>query len=1474
MNIRPFVLVLIGLLFFSSISFAAVTVYVNGSTNACGGTATSFNNIQEAINYISRNTTNNGTSLNSIIVCANRSAAAGAPVVHEENVRINLTGISENLTISGNESGTASPVYGGVIINATNRSLPIFNISGGNVVISNFTFVGSAGSIDDGTTNMVLLGPILAGNISGPRIENISIENNTFINITNRTAAITITANLTTIFNNSIGSNVYGVKVGIVVGAGGVLPNFITIKNNTILGNYTTPTYGGGGLLVNSAGIHVNSDATNLNITNNVISNFTYGVYVDRTQTTQVTINTGTLITGVAGSATGPAGSSPNRIFNNTFGVFINGSTGAIVRNNNLYNNTYGVVLESANDTQVIENQISDGSIGTSAMSTGIAVSGLRANITSNNITNATQAGIFVNNFPTLPNPILLNISISGGNIYSYQGTAPMGISIGSRTGDSQGNPLTTAASTLGVNITALNITGNSSKSGSYGIQDHQNLSGGLIIRLVNISFFERAYSRQAANITTTAAMQFITLDTVKFFNNTYGAYLDDMALHSVTAVKDLARLDINSSTIFNNTQAGITIRGFAVSAGGVRLVSNTIYDNTYGIHLANTSNISMSLNILNNHTAQTLGYNAYLYLVNGSNMTNNSFLRSKHDNLYLEQSTNNDISGNNFTNATNGINFNRSSTSTFSSNNITNIVSNGLLLVNGSVLTFSGGNSIHLINPNQSSEVEIRLENSSNLTTFAASVWFNITTSNLIFALNYTNNVSIKVVNLSSNNIIQTNVTKVGGGLTTNGTVLRTLNSNQGVRGFFFGLNISATTGNGVVSPVFYFNATDEGYIHGLSNPSSRIAATTTGQNWTVPGQGTTTGGFGRDVNAQTLYIERATSTGYYAPIAFASPVWINTSSTGCGLVTGASFILIQDAVNFLSASNSSASFSGSTAKGPHVIIVCRNATAGHNESVRLNLTSLTNNITLTGNESGVLLLANDPTLPTLNVSGGNVAIVNFSFQGPTGTNSNIGAVLAGNYSLAQSENISIENNTFRDPRVGVTVVSNNSRIFGNTFSLNVTAGVVFRGDASGTAVALGAVIGNNFTGNASSIPGRNERSAGIWLEADARLINISNNKITNYTYGIYQNASKTTNSTGNLISGVTMTQAAPNTIYNNTYGILLNLTIGTTIRNNLIVNNTHGVVLENSNFTEIMQNDLNITSVSGGLSAIYLSGVWNNATSNNITVNDTTAAFAGIEVNNIPSAGASASYLNTTITGGKIISINGSGSTTYRAIGIGAAATGVSGVETNGVNITQINLTGPKQTNSLNVRGISFASSSVGVFIDRINVTGFGPAITSPATITSQNDNQSVYINNSYLFDNMYGFHMTGVSGEAFNIDVNNSKIYNNSEAGIFLGQLPVTRTGGFLAYNNQIYSNLYGIRLNQTSNLSILNNNFENNTFISTGGYGIYMDTINNTALGNNSFHMSRTNDLQLVTSRDNLIFDNNFSNITSGATAAVL
>lgn len=848
---KSILIALLMVLVFAGTSFAA-TVWVNSTTTGCGPAGgTSFNTIQIAIGYLAQapgaaNATT-GANYTTIVVCKNGSGG------HFENVLVNLTNMN-NLSIVGNESSSTATgtVSGGVSIRAFDSTLPIFNITGSNVVLANFTFVGNAG-----TANSV--GAILAGNLTLSSVENVTIENSTFLNLS---TAITVIANSTVIRNNIFGTDAGGRKLGNVsaairLGGSDALSNSVQmsiIRNNSFIGNSTG--YGSGD--VRSIGILVRNGSFLINITNNTIQNYTFGIRVDASDTSSTVAGRLNLITGNPATS----GYGQNIIYNNTYGVWINRTlTGAIVRDNHIFNNTYGLVFENASFSQIISNNFT----GAATSLTGIYVSGMNNNLTGNNITNYTAAGICISNSPavfdvTAQSLALMNITITGGNIRSLAGSAPYGIDAAC---SASGRPLGVASGTTGINIFSVNITGNlsgySSVPSSRGIS--VDASYAVNISFVNVSGFYLGYYSNFGSIGGSSLLddnRSYYLVNVRFFNNTFGIYDD-----STTAYL-LANLDINDSQFFNNSEAGILISNQPAGQNATTIYNLTAYNNKFGVYLNATTNATISSSRFLNQTMAANGFGVYLDKTNLSRVVNNTFNANDVTGLYLSESVNNAVSDNNFTNSSVAINFVNSTTTVFANNNITNVSRFGILM-NTSTLTFSGDNALFL-NWSVSAQRDLGIQN-SNFSTYASTVQYNITSQNLIFAMNFTYNVSVKVANLTENNI-DTNVSTVGVP-TFNGTVLGPLNDNAGRRQFLFALNITTLGTNAVASPVFYFNVTTA-YLDLVGAPTLNIVSSTTGQNWTPRNA------FLDFPTTNALALERYSITsGYFAPATYviASP-------------------------------------------------------------------------------------------------------------------------------------------------------------------------------------------------------------------------------------------------------------------------------------------------------------------------------------------------------------------------------------------------------------------------------------------------------------------------------------------------------------------------------------------------------------------------------------------------------------------------
>ena len=270
--------------------------------------------------YIFNNSINvSGTnSNNGIMIHSSGSTVVLNNTIYTHGSGITNTGIrlfvdSHNVNITGNAVFPGgSTGYG--------SGIRLDNISSGSTIKNNsITTRGSA------TNNH--------GIFLGDYIFNTTIMDN-WITVNGTTSSHGIyllnDVNNNTIVNNTIILNVSGTSHGIAVY--GAVSTTRNMSNNIIQNNNITTR-----MRNNSFGIVI-TGAPNTSIGRNLISNFSYGIFINKSDNNTIFNNT---------------------IFNNTdYGIFVNGSNNTVT-NNTLSNNNVGIQLNRSFNTTLLNNTVS-----------------------------------------------------------------------------------------------------------------------------------------------------------------------------------------------------------------------------------------------------------------------------------------------------------------------------------------------------------------------------------------------------------------------------------------------------------------------------------------------------------------------------------------------------------------------------------------------------------------------------------------------------------------------------------------------------------------------------------------------------------------------------------------------------------------------------------------------------------------------------------------------------------------------------------------------------------------------------------------------------------------------------------------------------------------------------------------------------------------------------------------------------------
>jgi len=655
-----------------------------------------------------------------------------------------------------------------------------------------------------------------------PNADNTTIRNNTITNVTG--AGIYSRGTNTTIMNNTVFNNSVGINV---------LGNFSNITNNTVYNNTVAGISVSGPAAVsnivsgnavyfhqrytsNSAsGILVNyTNALNHIINNILIYNNTYGIYLNRANYTNVSVN-------FIYNSTGNDGYSGY----NGRGVFLYFSNNNTIQDVNItqsYRDGLYLLSSSNNNITLVRtyNQV----VG----------SGVYIDTSSSNLFNMTASysnddeGFSLtastassSNSNTFVNSTAYLNTLNGFKVYANSGTS--------------------------VNSTIFNSS--FYNNSNAGISIIGASASGVSFNVLNQSF---VFNNTLYGVYTEVQSNGGTFENSSVYNNSYGIYLNrtnntiirNMSIYNNT--NDNGQLyfywssfnNLSSSTILGNDTLDYGISMHDASVGNRFTNVNVSRFDVAGYNV-NVSGVISAANveILNVGTLFSLG-TAFSRLTNGGN---GGFVNLSNLTIYNVKNGINATSSANYVALLSNVLYNCSSTdgacvnlnygsaesnSVLLGNNISNtsgnafrlslqgssfannVIDNATIALNITAynLTFSGNN---IINNTPAAGYEIYITGGANLSTST----YNITTANMSFGLNRTSNVWIRSVNLSvaGLGINDTNhgISIPGGtpdGLAVGAAgIIRMYNNN------WAGLNVTNTTGDGAtVSPIFYYNSTD----------------------------------------------------------------------------------------------------------------------------------------------------------------------------------------------------------------------------------------------------------------------------------------------------------------------------------------------------------------------------------------------------------------------------------------------------------------------------------------------------------------------------------------------------------------------------------------------------------------------------------------------------------------------------------------
>ena len=1149
-------------------SASAETYYVNGSCSfPCEGSGweSGYKTIQEGIGD----------------VCAGDTLLVSADT-YNENVDVNL---SVNLVGAG---------VGVTIVNASNSSDHVFNVTKNWVNISGFTVTGATANTKAG---------IYLSNSNYSKIENVNASNNNW--------GIDLwSSSNNTIANNTASSNNYGIRL-------------TSSGNNIITDNNASSN--------DANGIWLEDSSNNNTIANNTASGNNWGIGLWSSSNNTVANN--------------------NASSNNYDGIVLDSSNGSTIADNTAWNNTrYGIVLSSSSDNNLTANNMSSNTynfyvnggsisdfvqtIDTSNTVDGKAIyyikdvnsgvynlslnpePGFFACINCNNVTvkdlTLTKNGqgvLFVNT----ANSSVLNVtgsnneygiyleSSSNNTIYNnyFNNTANFyfgGTSTNDWNTTNTSGPNIIDGPYIGGNFWAYpNGTGFSevcTDADGDGICDsNYTLASGnvdclpLTYRIRNLNTNLKYPTIQAAVDAASAG------DTISVPPGTYTENVDinvSVTLVGAGVGVTIVNASNPSDHVFNVSNAssvnisGFTVRGATIDSAGIYL-NNSNYSNISNVNASNNVN-GIALESSNNNT-----------------ITNNNASNNGKAGISLFSSSNNTITNNN----ANGPNQNYGIRIVSSSNNnITDNTASGNDF-DGIALDSSSDNTIANNTVNSSNGRGILLESSSNNTIAnntvnenSDGIYLNISSDyNTVRNNTLNDNTGLReqpeppntaiTVEDSSHNIIEDN-TASGNNLSigiwgiaivsTNNTVRdNVLNDNQ------FGIILMGTKSNTVSSNIVSNNIV--GIF--LDNVNYTVVEDNNASNNTgseePPSCGIMAAGHHNVIRGNEL------------------------KNNGEGITVGDQNHTLM--VNYTIADNLVQNNSDS---GIAVVNLSNGTISGNNVSLNgngislragsFNVTVLNNNVS-NNNDCGIVLDSSSN-----NTVSGNNASYTVTYHGIVLQDAHNNTIANNTANSNNGSGINLENSSTDNEIINNTLLSNNdtgiglqsssdNTVSGNTVSYTVNYnGIVLDNSSNntianntansnnGSGISLSSSSNNNITDNNAS----NNNGTGIGVD-NSTDNTMSDNVVTfNGGDGIYLgSSSRSNNLTNNNISsnvecGISLGEKSlynniiGNDLSNNSGGINLFLSSNNTLTNNTVSNNNDGISLSSSSNNTIYHNNL----------------------------------------------------------------------------------------------------------------------------------------------------------------------------------------------------------------------------------------------------------------------------------------------------------
>ncbi|SCG85868.1 Conserved repeat domain protein [Methanobacterium congolense] len=494
--------------------------------------------------------------------------------------------------------------------------------------------------------------------LSSVSAADVSIDNNTWA--------------VTDIQNYFNGMTVHGLTISngdnVIFQAGDYLNLALTVKNSVnILANGAVNFIGKGATI----GITV-SNVNNVNITGLSVSNYTYGIYLGRSNNTDIVNNTvnNNRKNGITLDAASNTDVINNTMYNNTNrGIYLSSAVNSSVSNNIICNSLSngGIVLATSINSYLVNNTLNHNVDGIYVYSNAV-----NTTVLGNVVSNDTSNGIVLGDYSSSAfNNTVINNTVNNNNIYGIRLINTVNSTI------AENNVFNNTFAGIGLvynavnsNITENNVSNNRGTGIGVSTSSNSTVRGNTV------------NNNKGSGITLSNSV-----------NSTVGGNVV-----SNNSQNGIIITGTGNSTVKHNTFSNNTLSGVRLANSGNSVTDNSVTGNSVGVSTYATNNAVNNNNITNNGAGILIGYNSAVIVLGENNLSNNLYgltITGNNDrltNFVIENNTNgiilnginnilNNVTSSNNTNA--GLIFNSTSSgSLFTSGSVTNsgigIVMNG----------------------------------------------------------------------------------------------------------------------------------------------------------------------------------------------------------------------------------------------------------------------------------------------------------------------------------------------------------------------------------------------------------------------------------------------------------------------------------------------------------------------------------------------------------------------------------------------------------------------------------------------------------------------------------------------------------------------------------------------------------------------------------------------------------------------------